>query len=321
MKKKHADVLIIGAGAAGATIAWSLSSSKFKIVCFEQGNFINSNIYSQKNTEWEKLRRKKYNINPNIRKDKSDYPINDLNSPISIANFNGVGGSTILYSAHLPRFHPSDFKTKSLDNVGSNWPINYRDLEPYYNLNDKMMSIAGLSGDPAYPKIKDLLPPVKLEYSGNIIAKAFNELGWHWWPSYCGIATKKVGSRMIGSKSSVDITYWPKAIANGVKLKINARVIKITVDKKGKVNGVIYKDKNNVEKHQSASIIIIACNGIGTPRLLLNSSNKIFPNGLANSSGLIGKNLMLHPLGFVEGKFDKFLASYLGPENVTHRDV
>ena len=133
----------------------------------------------------------------------------------------------------------------------TSWPSLHSN---YYNLNDKMMSIAGLSGYPAYPKIKDLLPPVKLEYSGNIIAKAFNELGWHWWPSYSGIATKKVGSRMIGSKSSVDITYWPKAIANGVKLKINARVIKITVDKKGKVNGVIYKDKN---KDQSLISIFV----------------------------------------------------------------
>ena len=314
MKNSHADILIIGAGAAGAAIAWSLSLSKFNIVCFEQGGIVSKDIYSQNNTEWEKLRRVQYNPNPNLRKNISDYPVNDNNSPISIANYNGVGGSTILYSGHLLRFHPSDFKIKSLDNVGSNWPLSYKDLEKYYSLNEKMMGVAGVSGDPAYPKIKNLLPHVKLGISGDIIASAFNDLGWHWWPSYSGIATRKIKNRKIGSKSSVDVSYWPKAISNGVKLKTDTRVLKILTDQKGNVNGVVYKDKQNTERFQSASLIIIACNGIGTPRLLLNSANKLFPNGLANNSGLVGKNLMLHPLGFVEGKFDKFLASYLGPE-------
>ena len=314
MKNNHADILIIGAGAAGAAIAWSLSSSKYKILCFDQGDFTDPNLYSANNSNWEKLKRKKYNLNPNIRNNKSDYPINDKNSPISIANFNGVGGSTILYSGHLLRFHPSDFKTKSLDNVGSDWPIDYKDLEKYYKLNEKMMGVAGINGDPAYPKIDNLLPPVDLGTSGRLIAKTFNKLGWHWWPSYSGIATKKIENRKIGSKSSVDVTYWPRALSNGVKLKTNTRVVKIVTEETGKVSGVIYKNQKNVEKFQSASLVIIACNGIGTPRLLLNSFNKFYPNGLANTSGLVGKNLMLHPLGFVEGRFEKFLASYLGPE-------
>ncbi len=77
---------------------------------------------------------------------------------------------------------------------------------------------------------------------------------------------------------------------------------------------MIYFDSNNIEKFQKASLIIVACSGIGTPRLLLNSANKLFPMGLANSSGLVGKNLMLHPLGFVEGTFNQYLESFKGPE-------
>ena len=161
----------------------------------DQGPIINPESYSFSRYDWEELSIKKFNIDPNIRKLKSDYPINNKNSPISIANFNAVGGSTILYSGHFPRFHKSDFKTKSLDNIGYDWPFEYKDLKPFYEVNDKMMGVAGLSGDPAYPDIKNLLPPVNIGRSGEKIAKAFNKLGWHWWPSYSGIATKSYYGR------------------------------------------------------------------------------------------------------------------------------
>ena len=314
MKRDKVDILIVGAGAAGAAAAWNLGKSGYNIICLEQGPFLDSKSYSFSQSKWEKLKQKEFNINPNIRKLKSDYPIDDSKSPISIANFNAVGGSTILYSGHFPRFHPSDFKTKTLDNVASDWPFTYKDLEPYYKLNDKMMGVAGLEGDPAYPPIKNLSPPVPLELAGEIIAKSFNKLGWHWWPSYSAVATSKYKNRKKGTRSTVDITYWSKAINNGVELRTNCRVIKITINNSGKIDGVIYKDHNNKEKLQKASLIILACNGIGTPRLLLNSKNKFFPNGLANNSGLVGKNLMLHPLGYVEGKFDNFLGSFIGAE-------
>ena len=71
------------------------------------------------------------------------------------------------------------------------WPINYKDLIEYFEVNEKKMGVAGLTGDPAYPKIKNLLPPVKLDKSGELILKAFKKLKWHCWPSYSGIATKK----------------------------------------------------------------------------------------------------------------------------------
>ena len=88
MKKDPVDVLIIGAGAAGAAVAWSLSSSNLKILCLEQGSYHKPSSYSHKNIFLEKLKGNIFNSNPNIRKLKNDYPINDQNSPISIANFN-----------------------------------------------------------------------------------------------------------------------------------------------------------------------------------------------------------------------------------------
>ena len=88
-----------------------------------------------------------------------------------------------------------------------------------------------------------------------------------------------------------------------------ARVIKLNTDVNGKIKNVIFSYKNKNIYKVKGSIFILACSGLGTPRLLLNSKNKYFPDGIANSSGLVGKNLMLHPLGYIEGTFKNYLGS------------
>ena len=94
----------------------------------------------------------KWNYNPNIRKNNDDYPINTDNTDITPLMFNAVGGSTIHWTAHIPRLHPSDFKVKTLDGVADDWPITYWDLEPFYNKNEEMKGVSGINGDPANPK-------------------------------------------------------------------------------------------------------------------------------------------------------------------------
>ena len=149
----EADIIIVGSGASGAAAAWSLSKDKsLRIVCFEQGAVNEQADYPSNSSDWELYKAKEFSFDPNIRKNKADYPIDDSNSPISIANYNGFGGSTILYSAHFPRFHPSNFSVKTLDNVAEDWPLKYSDLEPYFDENEKMMGVAGLVGDTAYPE-------------------------------------------------------------------------------------------------------------------------------------------------------------------------
>ena len=175
-----------------------------------------------------------------------------------------------------------------------------------------MVGVSGVAGDPAYPKIDNLLPPLDIGYSGGLIAKAFNKLGWHWWPSYAAVKKSKKFKKGI-RPTAVEI-YLNKAARNGVVIKPNSRVLKIKVSKNKIATGVVYSNKKNEKKFLEASLILLASNGIGSPRILLNSKNKDFPNGLANNSGQLGKNLMLHPLGFVEGQFDSFLESNEGPE-------
>jgi choline dehydrogenase-like flavoprotein len=322
------DVLIVGAGAAGAAVAWSLADTRMRILCLEQGGWMRPDQYPSTRPDWEQLAVREYSPNPNIRRLPEDYPIDDADSPISIVNFNGVGGSTVMYAAHFPRLHPSDFRTRTLDGVGEDWPIDYAALEPYFALNDRMMGVAGLAGDPAYPAHEPTLPPVPMGSVGQTMARAFNALGWHWWPSETAIATREhegrercanLGPCMTGcakgAKASTDVTYWPAALRAGVQLRTHCRVREVLVDAGERATGVVYFDDHGVERMQRAHVVILACNGVGTARLLLNSKSVRFPEGLANRSGLVGKNLMLHPWGMVRGMFADDLKAQFGPSS------
>ena len=120
------DVLIIGAGASGAAVAWSLAETRMRIVCLEQGGWMNPAEVPEQRPRLGNAPVRRVPVEPEPpRKRAADYPINDDDSPIAILNFNAVGGSTILYSAHFPRFHPSDFRVKTLDGVADDWPIDY----------------------------------------------------------------------------------------------------------------------------------------------------------------------------------------------------
>ncbi len=308
------DVLIIGSGASGAAVAYSLADTKMRILCLEQGDWIKPSEFPSNGRDWEARRYGDFDISPNKRGRVTDYPVNDDASIMKVANFNAVGGGTIIYTAHWPRMHPSDFRVRSLDGVADDWPIDYRTLEPFYTENDRMMGVSGLAGDPGVPPRAPAMPPVPLGKTGTRYARAMNALGWHWWPSDTTVATTEYEGRAPcinlghctpgcaqGAKASTDITYWPHALRAGVELRTRCRVREIVTNEHGMASGAIYYDADGIEHFQPAEVVVLACNGVGTPRLLLNSVSYRFPNGLANSSGLVGKNLMMHPWPMVVG--------------------
>ena len=320
------DVLIIGSGASGAAVAWSLAETRMRILCLEQGDWVKPADYPSNGRDWEARLFGDFATSPNRRARPTDYPINDDNSPIKVVNFNGVGGSTILYTAHYPRLHPSDFKVRTLDGVADDWPVDYATLEPFFAENDRVTGVSGLAGDPAYPPKQPPMPPLPLGKSGTRFGKAMNQLGWHWWPSDSSIATVDYEGRARcinlghctpgcaqGAKASTDITYWPLALRAGVELRTLCRVREITVGPDGMASGVVYYDAEGREQFQPAEVVIVACNGVGTPRLLLNSVSGKFPDGLANSSGLVGRNLMFHPYAYSYGYVDEPLDGNHGP--------
>jgi choline dehydrogenase-like flavoprotein len=139
MTQDPVDVLIIGAGASGAAVAWSLADTRMRILCLEQGGMPDQQTFPTTGRNWEAWRTGDFALSPNQRGLPEDYPINDDASPIKVTNFNGVGGGTVLYAAHFPRLHPSDFKVRTLDGVEDDWPVDYQTLAPFFAKNDRMM--------------------------------------------------------------------------------------------------------------------------------------------------------------------------------------
>ena len=329
---RHAepDVLLIGAGAAGAALAWYLAKNGFKVTCLEQGDWLRPERMPHGRDDWELASLTHLNADPNVRQLPEDYPVNDAASTYTPLMYNAVGGSTIHWSAHFPRYHPSDFRVRSLDGVADDWPLDYAELEPWYDLNDRMVGVAGLHGDPSQPpRSPRQTPPVRIGRFGQAMARGFERLGWHWWVSDGAFITQPYGEVEgrqpcnhcgpcdlgcpIGARSSADVTYWPLALELGAELRTGCRVREITLDQAGKARGALYYDADGALQEQRAPLVVVACNGVGTPRLLLNSRSRSFPDGLANRSGLVGKNLMFHPFAAASGVFDERMDTYQGP--------
>nr|WP_319385112.1 GMC family oxidoreductase [uncultured Roseibium sp.] len=327
MSHDPVDVLIIGAGASGAAIAWSLLETRMRILCLEQGDHLHDKDYPSRQRDYELSRYGAFSCDPNVRKLEQDYPVNSEDSCITPVNWNGVGGSTVNFLGHWPRMKPSDFRTRSLDGVAEDWPVDYETLAPFYDLNDENTGVSGLAGNPGYPDYSPPLPPIPIGRLGRTLAKGFNELGWHWWPSDVAILSQDRDGRQkcvnagtcdlgcaAGAKGGTNFTYWPILENAGVELRTRSRVREITIDPEtGFATGVLYHDAEGRLHEQRAELVIVACNGIGTPRLLLNSTSSLFPDGLANRSGLVGRNLMFHPLTGVAGVFKEPMLGHEGP--------
>lgn len=321
------DVLIIGAGPSGSVAAKHLAQAGFSVVTLEQGHMPDANRYSGRRPEWELVTQKQWHPNPNYRDRERDYPINTSESDVNPLMFAGVGGSATLYAGHWTPFLPSDFKVRSLDGIADDWPFDYEDLAPYLEAVEREMGVSGLGGNPAYPpKMNYPTPALPIGKVGRKAAECMDLMGWHWWPGtnaipslpYNGLnACVRRGTCMSGcpegAKSTTDLTHWPHALKAGARLVTGARVREITVDERGLATGAIYVDESGRERRQKARTVILCANGIGTPRLLLLSRSARFPDGLANSSGLVGKRLMMHPFSAVQATFDEDLESWRGP--------
>lgn len=327
MANVSADVLIIGAGASGAVVALRLAEAGFRVVCLEQGHWLDRADYPGNKLDWELRARKQWATSPNVRGLPDDYPIVEDDTPVSPLMYNAVGGSTILYAGAWPRALPSDFRVRSLDGIADDWPIDYFELLPYYYRTDRQFGISGMIGDPAYPPDSEdvPMPPLPIGAAGLRVARAHTKLGWHWWPEFNAINSVAYDGRRPcvqrstcqsgcneGAKASTDLTHWPKAIALGAELITGARVRRLETDANGLVTGATWLDGDGREHFQRAAVTVLAANAIGTARLLLLSSSATHRDGLANSSGLVGKRLMMHPFANVAGLFEDPLESWAG---------
>jgi choline dehydrogenase-like flavoprotein len=314
-----ADVIVVGAGPSGGVVSSTLADAGLSVVCLEQGDWVSSSDFPTNSPEWELLIQERWAHHPSRRNVPADYPVETSDSDLEPIMWNGVGGGTLFFGAQWPRLFPSDLRVRTLDGVAEDWPLTYDELVSHYDAVDKLVGVSGLGDNPAYPPGQDYpLPPHPLGKVGMTAAAGFNKLGWHWWPATSAIPSVKFRELAQcerwgtcewgcpkGSKASADIAFWVHGLRSGAELVTGARVRQVTIDGDGRVESVSWVDRAGEEHRQLGRAVVMCANGVGTPRILLNSRSNAFPNGLANSSGMLGKNLMLHPTPAVLGIYEE----------------
>jgi choline dehydrogenase-like flavoprotein len=328
MDKISADVVIIGSGPTGAAAAWRLVRAGLDVVCLERGDWFAYDEIRRDDPDWELRRASALHSNPNIRGGRDDAPVDDADSPIKPMIGNAVGGGSIFWSAHVPRFRPEDFRVASLDGVSDDWPLSYDDLAPYYRENERRLGTAFVPGDPsAPPHGNHALTMPTIGAHGRRFAAAFDRLGWHWWPVDLVVGREAdepatvhcthIGPCDLGCpsriRSGADRAYMCDAVNLGVRLLTRTRVMRLELDAGDRVAAALCMTGSGPLRVEGRTFIL-AANGMGTPHLLLASRSEQCPNGLANNSGLVGRNLMLHPYARVDGLFPDAVGAWVAGE-------
>lgn len=315
------DVVVIGTGAGGGVMAQRLASFGFSVVALEAGDWHDteedmvSDEAGSARLYWNDLR------------------ITGGGHPLELGPNNsgrGVGGSTIHYAGFCPRFHPSDFRVRTLDGVAADWPIAYEDLEAHYQAMEREYPVSGPAlypwGHPhGYP-----YAPLEAGTAGQVLVEGCVRLGI---PVVAGgpvaIPAGRVGKRphcimrgfcllgcKVGAKSSTLVSHLPDAIAHGAEIRTRSMAYRIEVDRRGRATGVHYRrtvgDRIR-DEFQPARAVVVAGYSIETPRLLLNSATERFPHGLGNGSGVVGRYLMAQAGPVVWGRFDRPIRQYKAP--------
>src|ERR1700744_3450828 len=244
-----------------------------------------------------------------------------------------VGGSSAHFTGNFWRFHENDFNERSLlgDIPGTgfaDWPISYAELEPYYSQVEWDVGVSGLAGSNPFdaPRSKPYpMPPTVIKSSGVLLERGARKLGLHPFPAPMAIASQPYRGRpacihcgfCMGfgcearAKSSSLYTMIPEAEATGLcEVRSGSYVYHVDTSPKGRVTGVHYFDAEKRSHFQPARAVVLSANGAETTRLLLNSSSSRFPQGLANSSGMVGKNLMFNQGASVHAVFEHELNEY-----------
>ena len=310
-------VVIIGSGAGGGTLGNELAQKGIDVVILEAGARIEYDDFI--NDEWESFTQLAW---LDMRTTSGDWRVAKDFSGLPAWIVKAVGGTTTHWAGASLRFQEHEFKALTTYGKidGANlldWPITLADLEPYYAKAEDKMGVTRTHGIPGLPGNNNF----------KVFEKGAKALG------YKEVHTGRmaINSEMRddrnacqqtgfcfqgckwGAKWSTLYTEIPKGEATGkLEVRPQSHVLKIEHDASGKIIGVLYADKDGNQHVQKARIVCVACNSIESPRLLLNSASTMFPNGLANSSGMVGKNYMRHLTASVYATFDKPVHFYRG---------
>lgn len=307
------DVCVVGSGAGGAPVAWALSRAGMKVVVLEKGPHLGAKDFAR-HDEIGMCRRDFWVPLP---QDDPHVVVRAGQGP-KVSNEGWiaqcVGGGTVHMSGFFFRLHPDDFQqaTRRGRIAGAevaDWPITYRDLEPFY---DEVEAYIGLSAGGPNPfeaprRLRPPNPPVRIHPAAGLVEKDARGLGWHPFQTCRAVLSQAYRNRpacsycaFCGSygcehdaKSDVRVTFLAEAAGSGrCEIRDRAAVEEVTVDAQGRASGVVYRDAAGQRQRVTARAVVLACSAVETARLLLNSRSARFPDGLANSSGLVGRNLM-----------------------------
>ena len=328
------DFIVIGSGAAGGIIAKELSENGFRVVVLEQGPYLTEKdfIHDEIKVFNQDLLTNHPDLQPNTFRKTPD---EKAKRQRAVAYGRLVGGTSTHFTANFWRFHEIDFRERSKVGAvaGANlvdWPITYADLEPYYTKVEWEIGVSGLAGASPFdpPRSKPYpMPPLSVKSGGVIFERAARKLGWNPFPAPMAILSQPRPGRSacincgfclgfaceVGAKSSSLAAAIPMAEKTGrCEIRPNSYVHRIELDANGRATGAIYFDAQRNVQRQKAKAVVVCANGAETPRLLLLSANKQFPDGLANSSGIVGKNLMFNSGALSVGVFEHPLNDYKG---------
>ena len=333
--RKEVDFAIIGSGSAGGILAKELSTAGFSVVVLEQGPYRKAQDFTH--DELSVVLRMELHGGTNevhgqtFRDDERKVAKRPFLSPVRYART--VGGSSVHFTANFWRFRPVDFKERSLLGPisGTNfadWPISYEELEPYYTKVDWEIGVSGAPGPFDAPRSKPFpMPPMPIKSSGVLLERGAAKLGLHAQPEPHAILSQPHNGRAgcmscgycmwygceTGAKSSTLAAMIPLAEASGnCEIRPLSVVTRIDTNDSGRANQVVYLDAEGNEQAQKAKAVILSANGAESARLLLMSANMRHPDGLANSSGFVGRNLMHNAHSLVNGVFEHPLNDYKG---------
>lgn len=318
----EAEVCIVGAGAAGGIMALELARRGVGVAVLESGprhDFGRRREYVRRYLEHENPWETPL---PGLDRYTGSGTTSDF---LAGKRARGVGGSTLHWEGYALRLHADDFRMRSLYGIADDWPISYRDLEPYYARAEQALGVAGAADDPwASPRSAAFpLPAFPLSYSDGLFARGCRSLGiaLHSLPqarnsvAYGGRSQcRACGTCHVcptGAKASIDLTHVPEAEATGnVRILTDSTVLRLEVDRAGHVSAAVYARPDKVEQRVSARVFVVAAGAVENARLLLLSSSPERPDGLANRSGLVGKFFMSHPSVDLTGRASEKVHPY-----------
>ena len=310
-------VVIIGTGSGGGVLANELAQKGIAVVALEAGGRYMPEDYI--NDEWESFGQLAWT---DPRSTSGDWRVAKDFSGLPAWIVKAVGGTSIHWAGASLRFQEHEFKARSTYGSvqGANlldWPIDLAEMEPWYEKAEAKLGVTRTGGRPGLPGNNNY----------KVLEAGARKLGYkevH--TGRMAINSRDYDDRMAcqqtgfcfqgckwGAKWSSAYTDIPRGEATGnLEVRDRCHALRIEHDATGKVTGVLYADENGTEHLQNARIVCVAGNSIESPRLLLNSASNLFPDGLANSSGQVGRNYMRHTTGSVYAAFDKPVRMWRG---------